>query len=102
MWQLQAPVLHRRGKYFVFEVFLSLVCSLSTKLIDFRPISTTEPLGTAPLREEYNPQIFAHVNYAYHVFWDWYGGTVSPKSGPEQFLDSYISVRYNFEHELEQ
>ena len=26
---------------------------------------------------------------------------MSPKSGPEQFLDSYISVRYNFEHELE-
>ena len=27
---------------------------------------------------------------------------MSPKSGPEQFLDSYISVRYKFEHELEQ
>ena len=32
MWKLQAPVLHWWGKYFVFEVFLSLGCSLSAKM----------------------------------------------------------------------
>ena len=91
---------------------MSLFCSRPTRLIDLRPINTTETSGTAPSGEEYEPQIFARVNYAaYHVFLRLVQRLLffflCPQSrkknfGPEQFLDSYITMRYNFEHELAQ
>ena len=93
----------------VHVVVKTLNLEISRCRRDYKAVYTTEKMGTDPTRKEYGPHIFARVNFADHVFWhgygpvfffgfgaiDVYGPKTKKNTGPDQFLDSYASLRNN-------